>query len=264
VAATPHHVAVRCEAGRYPAFREVTYGKLDEQARRVAKVIKEKKGGSSIVALMGDSSLEMITGILGILKAGCAYLPIAPGYPEERKKYMLKDSRVEILLTDNDYCGDFAGHTVNLKNVETSCVKPLRQGGSKEKSHRSRQAYIIYTSGSTGTPKGVVVEHRNVIRLVKNTAFLAFEKGDRILQTGALEFDASTLEIWGSLLNGLTLHLVNKERVLAPELFKESLTRNKITTIWLTSALFNRMEQADSDIFKGLKNLLVGGDVLSP
>jgi non-ribosomal peptide synthetase component F len=124
-------------------------------------------------------------------------------------------------------------------------------------------AYIIYTSGSTGQPKGVMVDHFNVVRLAKNTDYVAFRPGDRVLPTGALEFDASTFEIWGSLLNGLKLCLVSEGVILSPNRLKEALLKNKITTMWLTSPLFNQLLQEDISIFCGLRNLLVGGDVLS-
>ncbi|MCP5052204.1 MAG: amino acid adenylation domain-containing protein, partial [bacterium] len=125
-------------------------------------------------------------------------------------------------------------------------------------------AYIIYTSGSTGIPKGVMVEHRNVVRLVNHTNYVAFKDGDRILQTGSLTFDASTFEIWGSLLNGMTLCLVSKERILDPGSLKWAITNYRVTTIWMTAPLFNQMLKEDIEIFAGLINLLVGGDVLSP
>jgi len=125
-------------------------------------------------------------------------------------------------------------------------------------------AYIIYTSGSTGTPKGVMAEHRNVVRLVKNTNYIDFKKDDRILQTGALEFDASTFEIWGALLNGLTLVLESKEKILEPGMLRQLIKKNKITTLWMTSSFFNQVLYTDMETFAGLRNLLVGGEALSP
>ncbi|MCP4218686.1 MAG: AMP-binding protein, partial [bacterium] len=123
--------------------------------------------------------------------------------------------------------------------------------------------YIIYTSGSTGKPKGVLVEHRSVVRLVKNTNYIEFKKNDRILQTGALEFDASTFEIWGTLLNQMQLHLSCKETILAPRLLKSLLLTRCINIIFLTTALFNRLVDADIELFQALESLYVGGDVLS-
>ncbi|MCP5054682.1 MAG: AMP-binding protein, partial [bacterium] len=124
-------------------------------------------------------------------------------------------------------------------------------------------AYIMYTSGSTGGPKGVMVEHRNVVRLVSHTDYVEFKAGDKILQTGALSFDASTFEIWGALLNGMSLYLVSKEHILFPQSLKSAIVNFRITTMWMTAPLFNRMFDEDTGIFSGLRNLLVGGDVLS-
>jgi thioester reductase-like protein/non-ribosomal peptide synthase protein (TIGR01720 family) len=108
-----------------------------------------------------------------------------------------------------------------------------------------------------------MVDHPAVVRLVKDTNYMAFNQGESILQTGALEFDASTFEIWGCLLNGLTLYLVSKDTILNGEKFKKSIRENNITTLFITSALFNQMLDMDIDIFNGLKYLLTGGDIVS-
>ncbi|MCP4150015.1 MAG: amino acid adenylation domain-containing protein, partial [bacterium] len=125
-------------------------------------------------------------------------------------------------------------------------------------------AYILYTSGTTGVPKAVIVEHKSVVRLVTNTGYIDFSRYDRLLQTGALSFDASTFEIWGALKNGLTLYLEKKETILSANNMKEIVNRYGIDVLWMTSALFNHHVQEDIRLFKGIKHLLVGGDVVSP
>ncbi|NOQ25909.1 MAG: amino acid adenylation domain-containing protein, partial [Bacteroidales bacterium] len=124
-------------------------------------------------------------------------------------------------------------------------------------------AYIIYTSGSTGNPKGVIVEHKNVLRLVKETNYIDFNSGGRLLQTGALEFDASTFEIWGSLLNGITLFIEEKDKILVPTVFEDIIKKKDISTLWLSSSFFNNMLDERIEIFESLENLLVGGEALS-
>ena len=228
---------------------QLSYRELNERADRLAGLLIEKGIlTDSIVGIMPERTIEMIIGILGILKSGGAYLPIDPGYPQERIDYMLKDSGSKILLTTNEIA---------------SCVFNFHHS-SFIIHHSSQLAYIIYTSGSTGRPKGVMVEHRNVVRLVKNTDFVEFRETERLLQTGALEFDASTFEIWGSLLNGMSLCTSHKDEILNSGKLKENITKYNISTMWLTSPLFNQLSGVDLEIFKGLKNLLVGGDVLSP
>jgi len=125
-------------------------------------------------------------------------------------------------------------------------------------------AYVMYTSGSTGKSKGVMVTHKNVIRLVKNTNYVEFTPDTRVLQTGALVFDATTFEIWGSLLNGGHLCLVDWEVILDSNKLGKALINKEINTLWLSSSLFNQLMQQNSDIFSSLKYLVVGGDILSP
>jgi amino acid adenylation domain-containing protein len=125
-------------------------------------------------------------------------------------------------------------------------------------------AYTMFTSGSTGQPKAVMVEHQSVIRLVKNTNFITFKEEENLLQTAPLEFDASTFEIWGSLLNGLGYFLTREDTILNPEDLKECIGKYDISTMWMTAPLFNRILEADIETFSGLKRLIVGGDALSP
>jgi fengycin family lipopeptide synthetase D len=229
----------------------VTYKELNKKSNQLACTLKEKGVlADSIVGMMVKRSIEMIIGILGILKAGGAYLPIDPDYPQERIDYMLKDSGAKILLA--------TGGTGVEEKISSSPVSPVSPAAS------SNLAYIIYTSGSTGSSKGVVVEHRSVVRLVKNTNYVRFREGDRILQTAPLAFDASTFEIWGALLNGLTFFLTSKEEILLPGTLKEMIDKYDIAAMWMTSPLFNQVVEGDVEVFAGLGTLLVGGDVLSP
>ncbi|MCX6578639.1 MAG: amino acid adenylation domain-containing protein [Candidatus Aminicenantes bacterium] len=228
----------------------LTYRQLNIQSNRLAGLLIEKGvQADNIVGIMMERSIEMIIGIIGILKSGGAYLSIDPDYPQKRIDYMLKDSAAKILLTATQCVFNFHHSSFIIHHSIHST---------------SNLAYLIYTSGSTGEPKGVMVIHRNVVRLVKNTNYVEFAPGDSILQTGAMEFDASTFEIWGALLNGLKLHLVNKETILTPGKLKVSIREYDISTMWMTSPLFNQMLLEDIEIFAGLKNLLVGGDVLYP
>jgi amino acid adenylation domain-containing protein len=237
----------------------VSYGELNERANRLAHVLYSKGVRPEvIVGIMVERSIEMIVGILGILKSGGGYLPIDADYPEERKQYMLKDSGAKILLTRQEIA--------DLPSRRASDINPK---GAPSHKHllpvpSSSLAYIIFTSGSTGRPKGVMVNHLNVIRLVKNTNFIDFKADDRILQTGALEFDASTFEIWGALLNGLSFYTASMDNILDHKKMKKMIADNQITIIWLSSPLFNQLTQRDVLIFTGIRKLLVGGDVLSP
>ncbi len=243
--------------------RRLTYAELNERANRLARTLRaEGVQPDHPVCIMAERSLELIVGLLGILKAGGAYVPIDPGYPKERIRYMLDDSGAKILLIRGRVPEhpEFSGKTVKLED-------PQAYGGDgsnvEPAAGPNHLAYVIYTSGSTGKPKGVMVEHRSVVRLVKNCNYVALDETTRILQTGAVVFDASTFEIWGALLNGGRLYLVNNEVILNAAKLKEAIRRYEITTLWLTSPLFNQLSRQDSTLFGGLQTLLVGGDVLS-
>ena len=120
----------------------------------------------------------------------------------------------------------------------------------------------MYTSGTMGTPKGVMVKHKNIIRLVKNTNFMEFQEGVSFLQTSSVVFDASTLEIWGSLLNGMCLCLTRKEDILNASKLRKYIKEWKIDALWLSAPLFNQISQGNEDMFEGVTWLLVGGDRL--
>ncbi|MCU0289389.1 MAG: condensation domain-containing protein, partial [Acidobacteria bacterium] len=238
----------------------VTYRLLDEKSIRLSEILIEKGVlPDSIVGIISGRSIDMIICILGILRAGGAYLPIASDYPEERINYMLKDSGSAILLTnfEKEKINNCQLTIVNSQLSMSGCPRRRPQ-------HSNHLAYIMYTSGSTGKPKGVMVEHGHVIRLVKNTNYLEFRENERLLQTGALEFDASTFEIWGALLNGMTLCLCAKVDILNPIKLKENIQKYNFETIFLTTALFSQLSVVDIDTFPGLKNLLVGGEMMPP
>ncbi|QWU16644.1 amino acid adenylation domain-containing protein [Paenibacillus sophorae] len=244
--------------------QELTYTGLNEKANVISNILRGLDvRRDDVVGIMVDRSIEAITGILGILKAGGAYLPIDPKYPAERITHMLEASNVKVLLVTRAYEGetDNAIHTIHIDD------KSLYEQGHIESPHPvndSRDlAYVIYTSGSTGQPKGVMVEHRNVVRLVKNNNFVAWDAHDHLLQTGALTFDASTFEIWGALLNGLTLYIVDDHVLLDARRLGQYLSDYEISLMWLSSPLFNQLSQENPSMFAPLKSLIVGGDALS-
>ncbi|MGG4221695.1 amino acid adenylation domain-containing protein, partial [Paenibacillus jamilae] len=243
---------------------QLSYRELNERANRLARTLRSQGVTKDrLVGLMTERSIDLIVGMLGILKAGGAYVPIDPTYPEERIRYMLDDSGAELLLTQSHLVDKvaFDGQMLVLNGAESvyhedgSNLEPL--------SGPNDLVYVIYTSGTTGQPKGVMVEHRNVVRLVKNTNYAQLDADTRILQTGAIVFDASTFEIWGALLNGGQLVLVSQDVILDVLKLKEAVHSHSITTMFLTTPLFNQLSQQDLALFEGMRELLVGGDVMS-
>ncbi|MCP1135854.1 amino acid adenylation domain-containing protein [Paenibacillus polysaccharolyticus] len=245
---------------------QLTYRELNDKVNILSCELRSRGvGREDIVAVLAERTPEMIIGILAIVKSGGAYMPIDSQYPEHRIQYMIEDSRSVLLLTTNKqpldigYSGewlDISRENERLWNSEADPVVGTNMS--------SDLAYIIYTSGSTGRPKGTMIEHRSVIRLVKNTNYITFEAGDKILQTGSLVFDASTFEVWGALLNGLQLCLVDEDVILSSRKLHEAIVALEINMMWLTAPLFNQLSSAKPEMFETLKYLLIGGDVLSP
>ena len=242
----------------------LTYKELNEKSNSLARILRTKGvKPDSTVGIMLDKSLEVVIGIMAIVKAGGAYLPIDATYPKERVEYMLSHSQATILLSDRvlsqGIC--FEGEVLDLFEdylYSGDCSEIDIVNSAKD------LAYVIYTSGTTGNPKGVMVEHKNVIRLVKNTNYIEFKDNDKILQTGSVVFDASTFEIWGALLNGVELYICKNETIIDPKLLEEVLIGKEITVLWLTCELFNQLVIQNANIFRNLRCLLVGGDALSP
>jgi amino acid adenylation domain-containing protein len=241
----------------------LTYTQLDEKSTQLARTLRiSGVTENTPVGIITDKSPDFIIGILGILKAGGGYVPVDPDYPKQRKELIIRDSGCKIVLVQDKFRDlNFEGSSsINLNSPSSfsedrsSCLNSCTP---------TDLAYIMYTSGTTGMPKGSMICHRGIVRLVKNTNYIELTQNDRILLTGAIVFDASTFEIWGALLNGGTLYIVGKETILNPKALGEELLNNDITILWLTSALFTQIAESRTDIFRKLKSLLSGGDVLS-
>ncbi|MEK4853052.1 amino acid adenylation domain-containing protein [Paenibacillus sp. FSL H7-0756] len=251
-------------------FKEkmLTYRELEERSDMVA--INLRANGVSqgaLVAVMASPSLELIVALLGILKTGCAYVPLDPKYPESRTRYMLEDSSAEVLLV-NGYEERAAGLGFKGKVISYSLLEseelPEQQPQYQE-IKPSDLAYVLYTSGSTGRPKGVMIEHRNVTGLVTDMNFISLRPGeDRLAMTGSAVFDITTFEIWASLLNGITLHVIDGDTLLDPDALVENIRHNRISVLHLVPQLFNRFALDHDSIFKNLRYFLIGGDTVRP
>lgn len=215
VAQYPEHIAVVC------GHSQLTYRDLNEKAERAAAMlIKQGVRTGDIVGLMLDRSPDMIIGVLSILKAGGAYLPIDPEYPKERISFMLNDSGAKLLLTERglNKPADYTGHILYIDECENNSIPA---DVNIEEIVTDQPAYVIYTSGTTGQPKGVIVEHRNVISLLKHQN-LPFEFNHEDVWTlfHSYCFDFSVWEMFGALLNGSTLVVVSKETARDPQAFR--------------------------------------------
>lgn len=247
--------------------RSISYAELDAKSSELADFL-QLKGVSyeTPVGMLLRPSPEAIVTILAILKAGGMYVPIDNDYPADRINLILNDAKVLCLITDSDTmhkCKAFDGEIVYLNSINEL---PYAEGSISDQIREIRQdnlAYAIYTSGSTGIPKGVCVEHQGIIRLVKENGFLDISPKDRIALASSLAFDAATFEIWGALLNGATLVILDKTTVLDPHKLFAVIREAALSVMWLTSSLFNQQVSAVPDMFRPLRALIIGGEALS-
>src|SRR5271166_5486518 len=243
----------------------LTYRELNTRANRLARHLRTLGVGPEVVVgICVERSLEMIVGLLGILKAGGAYVPLDPEYPQERLTFMVEDARVPVVLVHDQTRGRLPASTARIVCLDADW-EAIDRGPSHNppvETTPENLAYVIYTSGSTGRPKGVSVTHRPIVRLVCNTNYVELRPSDRIAQAANASFDAATFEIWGALAHGGAMVVVGKETVLSPADFAAFLYEQKITTLFLTTALFNEMVRQASEAFRRLRHLLFGGEAV--
>ena len=247
--------------------QQLSYKQLNERANQLAGFIKRKKiEEGSMIPISIERGLNMMIGILGILKSGCAYVPIDPEYPEDRIKFMLEDIAANIIITSNSgikKLPDLTGVDIIKVDADWDLINNETDDNPARKIFPESIAYVIYTSGSTGRPKGVLVTHQNVVSLVKETDYVSFNDKNRLLSTGSSSFDATTFEYWGMLLNGAQLILCPESKLLDHELLKNEIESRNVNIMWFTSSWFNQLVETDISLFENLKTILVGGEKLS-
>ncbi|USP97309.1 non-ribosomal peptide synthase/polyketide synthase [Bacillus vallismortis] len=257
---TPDHTAVVFEGN------QLSSGELNRRANQLARTLQAKGVQSDqLVGIMTERSLEMIVGILGVLKAGGAYLPIDPDSPPERIRYIFSDSGISVLLyrgkLQDNIC--FSGTCIDL--MEESAYHE-KDSGLALSYQSSQLAYAIYTSGTTGKPKGTLIEHRQVIHLIEGLSRQVYSAYDAELNVAMLApyyFDASVQQMYASLLLGHTLFIVPKDVVSDGAALCRYYRQHCIDITDGTPAHLKLLIAAGDLQGVPLQHLLIGGEALS-
>jgi amino acid adenylation domain-containing protein len=259
--ATPDATALVC------GTELVTYGALNRRANQVAHHLRGlQMAPGSLVLLQLPRGIASVIAILGILKAGHGYVPLEDCCSAERFGLVLRDTAATAILTESGKVGEFPPgdgvHRICLDAIADQ-LAALPDGNVGSSTSPSDVAYCMYSSGSTGMPKGILTPHAGVLRLVCEPHYVSLGPGEVLLHAAPLAFDASTFELWGALLNGGTVAILERGSV-TPDAVAEAIARHRVTTAWLTAPLFHRIGQAEFERMGGLRQLLAGGDVLRP
>ncbi|WP_019812387.1 amino acid adenylation domain-containing protein [Saccharomonospora halophila] len=245
----------------------LTYRELDDRSDRLAhRLLAQGSGPERCVALLSDRGIEAVTALLGILKSGAAYVPLDPRFPASRMRDMLAECEVGVVLVDSEERRAFVSGLGAEADVFRIGDAVHSEGGSRTGmlpgTDPDRLAYVMYTSGSTGRPKGVAVTHRDITGLVTDTRWTD-EDLARVALHSPLAFDASVFEVWTPLSRGGTVVVVPPAPVDGAALSR-TLIDARVTTVFLTTALFNLMVQEHPEALASVRQVWAGGETASP
>lgn len=256
----PDRIALRC------GDRTVTYRELDRTSEQVAGLVDRLcAGGTGSVGVLMDSSFEMLTAYLAILKAGCCYVPLDPQLPPRRLAQLIQEARVNAVLTLSSLRAPLSldpSRVIEMDTVMAFADERLTATSRRRNATPQQPAYIMFTSGSAGPPKGVRVPHRGVIRLVRGAEYVRLDQNTRLLQLASPSFDAATFEIWGPLLHGGEC-ILPPSRIPSVSDLSDLLREHAVNTLWLTATWFNTIVDEDVAALSPVEHLLIGGEALS-
>ncbi|CAA6802050.1 MAG: Non-ribosomal peptide synthetase [uncultured Sulfurovum sp.] len=238
--------------------KEISYKELNKKANGLARYLLEnyRIKNDTIIAILIDKSEWMIVAILGVLKAGAAYLPLDSHYPKERIKYMLTDAGTQLLLTDkpNSEHSKVYANSLGIGYCEIEALAHKKTKNIKKEISSKALAYLIYTSGTTGKPKGVMIEHGTFINMMMyQIKSFNITKEDNVIQFASFSFDASVYETFLALLSGATFVIVSKNELLND--FVNLSKKYKITV-----AVLNPSFLANVEALEGFKVIITAGE----
>lgn len=262
VARTPDAIAVVYESQRY------MYWELCTKANQLANyLVKQGVGPEQLVGLCVERSVEMVIGIMGVLKAGGAYLPLDPEYPKERLAYMIEDSGIQILLSQENLIAELPEHQAKVICLDQDWPEIASESDVAPEISTTEEnlAYVIYTSGSTGRPKGVMIPHRaiaNHMSWMQETFKLTTE--DAVLQKTPFSFDASVWEFFAPIFSGASLVMAKPGGHRDGQYMIETIKKYNITTLQLVPSLLRLLVNTPGfESAVSLKRVCCGGEVLA-
>jgi amino acid adenylation domain-containing protein len=255
---SPESCAMRWNGGEW------SYAALNTRANRLAHfLIGAGIQEETPVGVFAQRSPETLAAFLAILKAGGAYVPLDPLYPAERIKYYIEDAAIKLVLADPVEISKLPAISAEVIALDADLAAKQPETNPNCPTGPHSLAHILFTSGSTGRPKGVLIEHQGVLRLTNHIDYMDIGPGEIFLQYAPLSFDISTFEIWGPLLNGACLALPPPGLTSLHEL-GAAIRSLGITSMTLTAGLMALMVEQEIDSLAGVRQLLTGGDVVSP
>ena len=260
VSSTPQNTAVVCNG------EKLTYEELNKKANQLANYLsKNNIGKDDLVCIMTTRSLEMVVGLLAILKLGCCYIPVDPNYPKERISYLIENSNSKAILVDNFTYNTVEEHLKINISLDNDFYNTENYNNLNTEISADSLMYLIYTSGSTGNPKGVMVTHKNVHNfLIGMNNSIDFKNNKTILSLTTICFDIFGLELWGGLANGLTVVISTENEQNNSELLNKLCIENNVQMLQTTPSRmsFFLNNEKHLEFLNNLNVIMLGGESL--
>ncbi|MET7878895.1 non-ribosomal peptide synthetase [Micromonospora profundi] len=251
----PDAIAVVCAGHR------LTYAELDARSDRIARHLGDVGvHPGAVVGVLCHPSINLVVCLLGILKAGVAYLALSPDDPPARMIQVLELADANVAVVDEELDGCLPADAVKQRLVVGALLAEEPVRSALPPVSPDSIAYVSFTSGSTGEPKGVAVPHRGVVRLMRNPNWMTVGSSDIFIQISPIPFDASTIEIWGPLMNGARL-VVYPQRPIDLADLGRVIADEGVSVLLVTTGLFHQMVSDHLGAFRGVRHVLTGGDV---